>query len=689
VIADASDLDNGYYTTSLTVSSPADPNGTITIDVVLSVHSLGILNVPEEFLTIQDAINVAANGDTVVVADGTYTGLGNKNLDFLGKAITVRSANGPQKTIIDCQYDGAGFAFERGEGPESIVDGFTITHANGEDIYYYGAITCYAGFPTITNCIITNNAGSGIYQESFWWGPYLEGNLRITNCTITNNKECGIVYGGNIAIDNCTIKHNTSSDWWYSSGGISIGPFDECYGPITISNSLISENFSTYSCGGIFACGNAKVINCIISGNRTLGGSMEAAGGIACAYANASILNCVITGNVSSRYAGGISCYSGSTEIKNCVIRDNEAAIKGSQIYVPGNTQLEVDFCNVSSEPNAAVVSGSYATLIWGEDNIDTDPTFSHPGHWDPNGTPTNPNDDFWVAGDYHLSWLSPCFNAGDPNRDYTGQTDMDGAPRVRYGRPDLGVYEVFPLGCDFEPDGDVDIADFASFSTVWTEPDCNEPADFSGNCLVDLSDLLIFAEYWLVGAGETIGIELALDNFWMYQNLPGRESSNLTASVSIAHDPLGNISYTYEWEFILPDDVTVEPATIGGGGAGDIYWNFTAPNVNQPQGLSDSGQAITVRVTVTGADFGNTGIAEAQFGIALLGDVNNDKQVNATDRGIINVFWRLGAVGPFTFTDCNLNCDTDVNGFDRSIANAVWRGVLGQNSVTSPCPLR
>ncbi|HIJ72234.1 MAG TPA: hypothetical protein HPP87_12895, partial [Planctomycetes bacterium] len=55
----------------------------------------------------------------------------------------------------------------------------------------------------------------------------------------------------------------------------------------------------------------------------------------------------------------------------------------------------------------------------------------------------------------------------------------------------------------------------------------------------------------------------------------------------------------------------------------------------------------------------------------------------------IINAFWRTGSAGGFTLRDCDLNCDGSVTVVDRSIANAVWRGQLGQNSVTSPCPLR
>jgi hypothetical protein len=179
------------------------------------------------------------------------------------------------------------------------------------------------------------------------------------------------------------------------------------------------------------------------------------------------------------------------------------------------------------------------------------------------------------------------------------------------------------------------------------------------------------------------------MDDSWMYQNLPGSTNSNLTATASITSDPATNSSYTYEWEFILPPDVTVEPSTITGGGPADTSWNFAAPGCDQPAGLSDLGQAITVKITVTGADYANTGSAEAQFGIALLGDVNNDAGVNVADRSIINVFWLTGSAGSFTLEDCDINSDGAVNVADRSIANAVWRGQIGQNSVTSPCPFR
>jgi len=218
--------------------------------------------------------------------------------------------------------------------------------------------------------------------------------------------------------------------------------------------------------------------------------------------------------------------------------------------------------------------------------------------------------------------------------------------------------------------------------------------ADLSGDCFVGLADFGIFAKYWLTHSEippllPNPDVALGIDNTWMYQNLPASTASNLTANLSIVNDPENNTSYTYDWEFILPDDVGTAPTTVNGGGPADPCCTFAAPNCNEPNGLSDSGQALTVKVTVTGNNCGNTATAEAQFGIALLGDVNNDTYVDVDDRGIINDFWQTGSAGDFTLRDCDLNCDGYVNVADRGIVNAIWQGELGQNSVTSLCPYR
>ena len=225
----------------------------------------------------------------------------------------------------------------------------------------------------------------------------------------------------------------------------------------------------------------------------------------------------------------------------------------------------------------------------------------------------------------------------------------------------------------DLNLDGRVDNSDVAELAQGWQTS-------------YDMNTLLDVADAWLEGAGEAMNIELNLNNTWMYQNLPTVTSSNLSAHLSIIEDQYNNTSYTCDWEIILPDDVTLPPAIIDGGTANDLFCKLAAPPCDDSNGLSDSGQPFTVKVTVTGDNFDNSGTSEVQFGIALLGDVNNDTYVNVDDRGIINDFWQTGSAGDFTLRDCNINCDGYVNVADRGIVNAIWQGELGQNSVSNPC---
>jgi len=118
---------------------------------------------PADFDNIQAAIDDSNNGDTIIVSPGIYTGDGNRDISYNGKAITVRSEDPNDQnivaaTIIDCngteEETHRGFLFNSGEEANSVLAGLTITNGYAD---YGGGINCEASRPTITNCNIVGN----------------------------------------------------------------------------------------------------------------------------------------------------------------------------------------------------------------------------------------------------------------------------------------------------------------------------------------------------------------------------------------------------------------------------------------------------------------------------------------------------------------------------------------------------
>ena len=114
------------------------------------------LIVPTQHPTIQGALNAALNGDTVLVQPGTYTGI---SLQFNGKAIHLKSANGPAVTTIRGNLANPVFSLAQGEKRTTIIEGFTITdgaRVNG------GGMILNGTSPTIRGNIFTKNRATGI-----------------------------------------------------------------------------------------------------------------------------------------------------------------------------------------------------------------------------------------------------------------------------------------------------------------------------------------------------------------------------------------------------------------------------------------------------------------------------------------------------------------------------------------------
>ena len=250
-------------------------------------------------------------------------------------------------------------------------------------------------------------------------------------------------------------------------------------GSPTITNCTFSRNLATLGGGMYNYWGSPIVTNCIFSGNS----SINRGGGMYNDRGSATVINCTFNGNTAGIHGGAMA--GSDVTLANCILW--------------GNTPEEVD-----SPEGTTVITYSDVQGGWpGEGNIDVDPCFAETGHWDPNGTPEEPNDDFWVEGDYHLRWDSTCINAGDPNFVVTVvATDIDGEPRIISGRVDMGCDEVCEKQADFTRDWIIDMQDIAIFVQAWLSTPGEEKwcvlCDLNKDDIVNLADWAKLAKDWL-----------------------------------------------------------------------------------------------------------------------------------------------------------------------------------------------
>ncbi|MBW8036680.1 MAG: hypothetical protein FVQ79_13910, partial [Planctomycetes bacterium] len=407
------------------ISDRINQNFTAVYTGIITVKSDGTGDAP----TIQAAIDIATDGDIVKVEDGTYTGIGNRNIDFKGKAITVQgNIADPNLVVIDCQGDienrHRGFKFVSGEGADSTLEGFMITNGYvyshfepyGSAIYinsssplinkciitgcyakYGGGISCKGtNNPTITNCTVSNNTASEI------GGGFYGCDGTITNCTVSGN----ITYNGggggfsncDATIENCTVRGNDAH-----GGG---GGFYNCDGMIT--NCTVSNNTATDVGGGFSNC-DGTIENCTVSGNS----ATSSGGGFS--NCDGTIGNCTVSNNSATSRGGGFSSCGGT--IQNCTVSGNSAAYDGGGFYDCGAT---IQNCTVSGNSAGDGGGGLYnchATIenciVWANTAGEYDQIYNSvtPGYsciqdWTGSGTGNISDDPLFIDaanGDYHL----------------------------------------------------------------------------------------------------------------------------------------------------------------------------------------------------------------------------------------------------------------------------------------------
>jgi len=297
-----------------------------------------------DYPTIQAAVDAAAGGDEIVLEPGTYTGVGNRDIDFAGKTLVVRSTNPDDPsvvaaTVLDCEGTEAsphrGFRFASGEGVDSVVAGLTIRSGygptesiEGDTPSVGGAIACIGSSPTVRNCqLLDNAAGYGgaifCYQSS----PTVSG------CTISDN--AAVIDGGGVycagdsapAVADCTITGNSAQS---EGGGLAL---------LNGSDAVISDS--------------------TISANTAVQGG----GGIHCFYSSPTVQNCRLTNNAAEQFGGGVDCFAGSSPtITDCTITGNTAGLGGG-VNSQFGSQPTLQRCLLRDNTNYAIHNTSSSDI--------------------------------------------------------------------------------------------------------------------------------------------------------------------------------------------------------------------------------------------------------------------------------------------------------------------------------------
>jgi len=364
------------------------------------------------FARIQEGIDAASEGDTLIVAQGTYV----ENIHFNGKNIILQSTEPPhshvvRSTIIDGNEVGSVVTFSGTENETCVLSGFTIRHGKGS----YGGGICGGTEDNRTHATIEDNV--------------------IT----TNQADCG----GGLAHCDGAIRSNIildNSAWFrYYLGG---GGLLRCGG--TIEHNIIARNRSEWG-GGLFECHGA-IQNNVVSGNSAYDG-----GGLY--RCHGTIQNNRISLN-SARYGSGGGAYQCDGTIRNNIISDNSAYFGGGLDWCKG------EIVNNTISGNTGHYSGAIHgiggpirnCIIWGNPTTDgsqlapwSTATYSCIQDWTGGGEGNISEDPHFASG-YRLSPDSLCIDAG-MNEDWMWEAvDADGNPRILQGKTsmtvDMGAYE-------------------------------------------------------------------------------------------------------------------------------------------------------------------------------------------------------------------------------------------------------
>ncbi|AQT68016.1 nitrous oxide reductase family maturation protein NosD [Anaerohalosphaera lusitana] len=543
ITASPAALTEGLHTATITVTTTAD-----TFEILVTLR-VGPVRVPAHYPDLSSAISAARPHDTILVSPGTYAGPANRNLNFTGKPLTLRSTAGPAATVIDCENLSRAFTFNHGESSDSLIDGFTITHASAP---LGAALYCAnAERPTLTNCIFTANTadqGAAVYNHagsisssSFSnnlaaAGPAIASSTStITDCTFTDNTATRI--GGAITTSDLTITNSvfTANSAHLRGGAIANstvnltnttftandartgGAIDQS--SITIDSCTFTQNTANF--GGAIANSIGPIINSAFLNNSALstGGAAytlnsnitsttfahnTALWGAALANHNGTLTNLTIANNIADL---GPAAYLTSAQpvITNSIIWNN-FAVHGPIIRIDRNAEPTIAYSDLQTPLPSADPSIPNSGLIYLPTNFTADPLFADPNSSDFHLLSAHGRYDPYLAAWLYDTLTSPSIDAADPYAPWYLE------PFPHGNRANLGAFgntphaSKSPNPSNFHPDltGDsfINFADLARFTTDYNafpnNPNQPYASDFNTDTTVDLTDLIILADHWL-----------------------------------------------------------------------------------------------------------------------------------------------------------------------------------------------
>ena len=311
---------------------------------------------------IQDAINAAADGDTVRVMNGVYK----EAIDFKGKKIRVYGDAGPTECVIDAAGTPKSpvVTFKTGETAESVLEGFTLTGGTGAPLTIPatplggGGIFIESSQPTVRGCIVTRNdtnKGGGILVHGIGAGGLIE------NCAILENTARPRIgaAGGGIAI----TMSGTNPDVLTLRGCRIAGNMASAIGALGGGIHIVSSNTKA----------KAVIKDCVVQDNTIgvlVGGSLGFSGEGGGLYLDAVVFELEggeIKGNRSANGAGFVLYNQGPASVMKTVkvVRNiTPLGGGGGGGFIPNGSNTRMTLTDVEFLQNQAGDFGGGAFLI-------------------------------------------------------------------------------------------------------------------------------------------------------------------------------------------------------------------------------------------------------------------------------------------------------------------------------------